>query len=272
VRHVLDGANTTAQWYADDFTGALFSHLEKGLLHSTETRSWPGYSGGASAPNATYHPRLREIRQHFPNNRSARALRDPSDTVVRENRDFVWQLEIVAYSDKALARSVGGLWIGDLTASHYDDLARMFIQLHEDYGLPLQSTVKWREGYGSYYSGVRLAGPQYDAYRGILAHIHASGNTHWDVDGFYYSRLKAAIVRRLKPVPVPPPSTPLPTMEDEMQLFKLGATRFRMLSGDRYVGVPSDLGELWVSQGVKALGITAEYDAFLAGTMKAEGL
>ncbi len=194
---VLKGANTTAQMYEDTYLGVLFAFLEKFLLHTTETKSWPGYGGGASAPNATYHPLLRQIRQHFSNNRSARALRDPSSTVVRENRDRVFQLEIVCYSDKALARSVGGLWVGDLTDSHFTDIAWIAIQLARDLDLPLRQSVTWKEGTGSYYGGVRLSDPSYDAYSGILGHVHASGNTHWDPGGFFISRLMAKIAQLL---------------------------------------------------------------------------
>jgi hypothetical protein len=199
--HTLDGANTTAQWYQDSFLGTLFPHLEKFCLHTTETEGWPGYAGGASAPNATYHPRLREIRQHFSSDRSARALRDPSGTAVRENRDRVFQLEIVAYSDKQLGDSVGGLWIGDLTDSHYTDLANIILQLNRDLALPLRQSVTWKEGAVSAYGGVRLTGSAYDAYRGILGHVHVSGNTHWDPGGFRISRLIGKLAELSKPPP-----------------------------------------------------------------------
>lgn len=192
----LDGANTTAQWYEGSYLGGHQPKLEKAVLHSTETRSWPGYRGGQSAPNATYHPLIREIRQHFSNDRSARALRDPSGTAVRENRDGVWQLEIIAYSDFALAQRVGGMWIGDLEDYHFDDIADMLIQLNEDHGLPLHTEVRWAEGQKTYVSGRRLSGPEFDRAKGIMAHFHVSGNTHWDVGGFYISRLMEAITRR----------------------------------------------------------------------------
>lgn len=185
----LKGANTSAQWYQDNYPGGVFSRLDKFVLHTTETEGWPAYSGGASSPNATYHPRLRQIRQHHSNNRSSRALRDPSGTAVRENRDNVFQLEIICYSDKRLGDSVGGLWVGDLTDTHMRDIAAMMIQLNDELGLPLQSSVTWREGRTSYYGGVRLSGSQFDAYRGILGHVHVSGNTHWDPGGFRYSKL-----------------------------------------------------------------------------------
>jgi len=229
---VLRGANVTAQWYEDDFTGeSVFPSLEKFVGHTTETRGWPGYSGGASAPNATYHPRLREIRQHFPSNYSARALRDPTSTVVRENRDRVFQLEVVCYSDKALARSVDGLWVGDLTDSHFTDIAWICIQLNEDLGLPLRTSVQWREGQGTFVSGVRLSGPQFDAYRGILGHVHVSANTHWDPGGFYASRLMAKIAQLTAPLPVP---VPTPTGDPDMSLLiQKGESVGILLQGDR---------------------------------------
>jgi hypothetical protein len=73
------------------------------------------------------------------------------------------------------------------------DIAAMILQCHRDWNLPLQSSVTWREGRKTWYNDVRLSGPQFDAYRGILGHVHASGNDHWDPGGFRYSRLEAAL-------------------------------------------------------------------------------
>jgi hypothetical protein len=215
----IRGANTTAQWYQPKYPDAsVFSRIDKFLLHTTETGGWPGYGAGASAPNTTYYPKFRQIRQHFGINRSSRALRDPSFTAVREDRDNVFQLEIICYSDYRLAVERGGLWVGDLTDSHMQDIAAMILQIHRDWNLPIQSSVTWREGRKTYYNDVRLSGPQFDAYRGILGHVHASGNTHWDPGGFRYSRLRAALDYQLVNHPVygggvpipPPPEPPLP--------------------------------------------------------------
>ncbi|MGH7790765.1 MAG: hypothetical protein ACREOB_00480 [Thermodesulfobacteriota bacterium] len=194
----LTGANTTAQWYADNYSSSVFSRLDKFVVHTTETGSrtsvgWPGYSSGASAPNATYDPRGRVIRQHFPNNESSRALRDPSGTVVRENRDNVFQLEIICYSQKSLAIERGGLWVCSLTSANYQDLARMIEQLNRELGLPLQSSVTWGSWTNGAPSSIRLSGPGYDAYRGILGHMHVSGNTHWDPGAFSWTKLKAQL-------------------------------------------------------------------------------
>lgn len=240
----LSNANTTAQWYADDYPGAIFERLDKVVLHSTETKSWPGYGGGASAPNCTWHPLADQTRQHFPNLMSSRALRDPSGTAVRENRDNVFQIEVVAFSDYKLAQSVGGLWIGDLTDAHYTYLANMLKELNRYHGVPLTSTVQWKEGQKTYVSGVRLSGPSYDAYRGILAHMHVSGNDHWDVGGFRWSRLAAKLT-----APVPPTPTPRKRIPD-MYVTKFGRSAYRLITGDRIVSISKDAYETFVRAGL----------------------
>jgi hypothetical protein len=194
MSHTLNGANTTAQFFQGDFPGAAtFDRLDKFVVHTTETLGWPAYLGkapphrpGGSAPNATYHPRKRQIRQHFNNNRSARALVDG-------NRDNVFQLEVVCYSEKAKGDPLGGLWVGDLSDQHYEDIARICVQLHEELGLPLENTVTWHDGRATFFDDVRLSLAKYDAYRGILGHVHVPENTHWDPGGFRASRLMAAI-------------------------------------------------------------------------------
>lgn len=221
-------ANVTAQWYGNKYPGVLMPRLDKAVLHSTETGGWPSYGGGASRPTVTYNPALRQTRQHGHNERSARALRDPSGTAVRENQDNVAQIEIVAYSDRALARSRGHLWIGDLKEIHYEDIARILNEWHREHGLPLTSSVEWPEGSVKSVSGIRMSGSQYDAYKGILGHAHVSGNTHWDVGGFYWSKLYAAIRRLLGNTPVPPQPEPPVIPEEEMTVIvsEYGSSQF----------------------------------------------
>jgi hypothetical protein len=129
----------------------------------------------------------------------------------------LFQLEIICYSDYLLAVERGGIWVGDLTTTHMRDIAGIFLQLHAEWGLPLKSTVEWKEGAKSYYGGVRLTSSEFDAYRGMLGHIHASGNVHWDPGGFRYSKLADALDYQLVNHPVygtgitlPPPPPPPP--------------------------------------------------------------
>jgi hypothetical protein len=109
------------------------------------------------------------------------------------NRDNVFQLEVICYSDKDIGDDVGGLWVGDPSNQHYQDIARICVQLHEELDLPLENTVTWHEGRAAFFDDVRLSLAKYDAYRGILGHVHVPENTHWDPGGFRASRLMAAI-------------------------------------------------------------------------------
>lgn len=174
-------ANTTAQWYETLFDRGVFTQIDKFLLHSTETTGWPGYTKvtkGDIAPTITYHPRLREFRQHNYANTSARALVDPTATPVRENRDNVFQIEIIAYADFLKADTVGGLHINDLTDDNLQDLADLYKWLHDEWGCPIFCDLEFPP-YRPY-KDVRLTSAEFDAYRGMLGHLHASGNTHTD--------------------------------------------------------------------------------------------
>lgn len=69
-----------------------------------------------------------------------------------------------------------------------------------------------------------------------------------------------------------PPTTGTIQLEDEMQVFRLGDTRYRVLSGDRYSGLPRQQAEIWQNAGVKILGITAETDALFTQVFQSENL
>jgi hypothetical protein len=188
-------ADHTTQWAQGNFQRGTFSSVEKLCLHSTETKTWPGYgSGCADAPTLTYHTGLRQFRQHNEIGSSARALEDPTSTPVRENRDNVVQLEIIGYANEDAARSVGGLTIHNLSEANLDDIGALAGWLHLEWGLPLQSTVKWEDYPASagLLNGVRFSSAEYDAYRGILGHEHVSGNHHGDPGGINISRILLA--------------------------------------------------------------------------------
>lgn len=185
-------ADHTTQWAQANFARGAFSTVEKLCLHSTETQSWPSYGGGcADAPTLTYHTGLRQFRQHNEIGSSARALEDPTTTAVRENRDNVVQLEIIGYADTKIAASVGGLPIHNLSTGNLDDIGALAGWLHLEWGLPLQSTLTWKDYPGSagLVNGVRLSSAEYDAYRGLLGHEHVSGNHHGDPGGINIARI-----------------------------------------------------------------------------------
>lgn len=155
--------------------------VSKLVLHSTETTSLPGYSGGSSAPTLTIDPFTRQRWQHFNANESAKALVDPSSTSVRENRDNVAQIEIIGYSDEALAKRYGKN-LRTLNQSQIDFIAETIAWYHREWEVPLRTPSAWPMYPASYgaNNGARMSGPEYDRFEGVLGHLHVPGNLHGD--------------------------------------------------------------------------------------------
>jgi hypothetical protein len=174
-------ADAKMQWWETAFARGTFTGIEKILLHTTETGGWPSYASGSMAPTLTYHPRLRAWRQHNFIDRSARALVDSTATLVRENRDNVIQIEIIAYADENLARSRGHLPVSEMTDAQLGDIADFIKWVRSEYGGPPLVAAKflpYPQSAGA--SPVRMSGPTYDAFAGILGHQHAPMQSHGD--------------------------------------------------------------------------------------------
>ncbi|PSK93026.1 hypothetical protein CLV30_13153 [Haloactinopolyspora alba] len=169
-------ADRTAQWFGQ---GNATITPNKGLWHTTETGSWPGYSGGASAPQLTYDPRKREWRQHFPLNRSARALRN--DGRRQTNREDVVQIEIVCSSDESFAQQYGYPHVTELSDGAIEDLAEYVAWMHREWDVPITAAENWLPYPASYGdTSARMSWSQFAAFQGWLGHLHAPGNTHGD--------------------------------------------------------------------------------------------
>jgi hypothetical protein len=183
---VLPGANRTAQWFADDHPGTVFDSIEKVLLHTTEGSGWPGYQGGAVAPNLTGYPdqaaRAMLWRAHFPVNMSSRALMHTRTQPT--NGDHVVQIELVG---TCVPGGPGLYWPGAPEWA-LAGVADMLAWLHAEWGVPLVSTVAWR-AYNAPGDGQRLSDNAYDAYRGILGHQHAPQNDHRDPGALNVARV-----------------------------------------------------------------------------------
>lgn len=165
---IFPGADHTTQWYGQG--NYTMPGIDKLLLHTTEGSSWPTYDGGLKAPTLTFHPGQKKVRQHFPLNGSARALRDPSDTPVRENRDNVVQVEIIGFASKSL------LW-DDWTIN---TIAELWAFLNREWGTPIRNAVTWVPATPWGTDSQRLSSAEYDAYAGLCGHEHAPGNDHRD--------------------------------------------------------------------------------------------
>ena len=178
MRSIYPLASQTRQPRPNLAGGGTFDHVEKLVLHTTETAGWPGYPD--FAPHLTYDPWKHQWNQHFSLEKSATTLVDAASTKVRENRDFCIQVEIVAYADPKMAKTHGH-FIDDIDDQAVHDLADLAAWLHATAGLELRLVPGWLpypQSYGN--TKNRMTGPEYDAFRGVLGHEHVSTNVHGD--------------------------------------------------------------------------------------------
>lgn len=175
-------ANKTKLYFGDTLSAANFTWIRAVLLHSTETANLPGYQGGKSAPNLTGVPNVARRRidwfHHYRLNQSSRALKN-LDGGVQTNLSNIVQAELVGTT----AKGGPGMFLPNAPDWWHKSLAAFLDFMHDEWGVPLVSTVSWKSYPPSYgrNNGVRLEGPRWLGYHGILAHQHAAENDHGDV-------------------------------------------------------------------------------------------
>jgi len=169
-------ADLVSQWFHRDYPGAEITPTRT-VWHTTESLGWPGYSGGATAPGWTYHPGLRRWRQHFWANESSRALRNLEGGVETNTRG-AHQVEIVAYSDEALAALHGGLPVSRLSPTNLADLAAFAAWQHAEWGVPLAIDPGWVRS--DYRNPTRMRAAQWLPFEGHTGHNRVPENIHWD--------------------------------------------------------------------------------------------
>jgi hypothetical protein len=159
----------------EDGGSILDGYPEKGLLHTTETATWPGYGSG-------YFPHLTVMvgpgerfyaRQHIPFTRAGRALRNEPGGV-QTNRVTRCQVEIVTRAD--VVDTYG------LHPAMVDGLADLAEWLRVNWGVPRTCSVTFKPYPSSYGkgNGVRLSPSAWERYAGWLGHQHAPENDHGD--------------------------------------------------------------------------------------------
>lgn len=189
---------STAYFYQSQYGGDLME-VNVVVLHTTEGRTLPGYSGGGSAPNLTAVPDFaaRKLRwyQHFDIDRSSRALRNLAGGV-ETNTNNVVQVELVGTCDPTTHKKWG-------TAEHIywpeapewalQELAVFLRWLNREHGVPLVGPGKW-PAYPTSYSnggGQRMTGSAWNAFRGVCGHMHVPENDHGDPGAIDFPRLIA---------------------------------------------------------------------------------
>lgn len=179
-----------ATWRGDGVSGGSYtSGPLKLVIHTTETRTIPGYKDGWVAPHFTYFPAGRYFVQHTSCEVAARALLNlPGGP--QTNRDSAIQLEIVCYSAKNIGDIVGGLWVGHLDDDHLRDIAKLVRWVRDEFAIPTVWPGRQALSYAAANaSGFRLAPSVWDSFAGVLGHQHVPENTHWDPGALNWARL-----------------------------------------------------------------------------------
>jgi hypothetical protein len=177
-------ADTKAQWFQDNHPGGSMNPNVV-VLHTTEGTGWPGYSGGATAPHYTAMPdfkakRLR-WRAHFPDERSARALRNERGGVETNTLNCV-QVELIGTCDPRTHKSWGASHIYWPEAPEWAlrDLGAFLADMHKRHGVRLVAPVfkAYPSSYGA--SDVRFTDAQWRNFYGVCGHQHVPENSHGD--------------------------------------------------------------------------------------------
>lgn len=147
---------------------------DTGLLHSTESldKFWPSvndYYGHDGYPHFTVTSK--QVWQHIPINRSARALLNEPGGVETNKTDLI-QIEIAWQAEH----------VRDIPMATMEQLRRLMRWCEENSNIPRVSTVNWipyPKSYGKR-AAQRLHGQVWLNYRGWLGHQHAAENDHGD--------------------------------------------------------------------------------------------
>lgn len=222
------GANTTRAWYQDNFPGASMDS-NVGVLHTTEGRNRPGYSGGAVAPNITAVPNFAKKRldwfQHFPVDKSSRALVNKAGGV-ETNTLNAFQVELVGtcvyahrrtwkVGTKTYRAGIDYIYWPDAPDWALQGVADLMVWLESEHGIPLQSPgLKWIAYPDSYANGKgqRMTVKQWRAFYGWCGHQHVPENVHGDPGNFPIAEVFALAKPDAKPVtttPAPAPANPI---------------------------------------------------------------
>lgn len=170
----------------------------KGVLHTTESSSWPSYAGWTIEPHATVLPHAGqgvEVRQHIPFSSGSFALKNLSGGV-QTNKDFAFQFELVGTCD---SKGPGYHWPSADDAVLKDLWLKVVKPLSVAYKIPVRGPV-FKAYPGSYgtSNGVRFSGPGWDGFTGWCGHQHVPENDHGDPGDFPFARLAAIAAADLK--------------------------------------------------------------------------
>lgn len=168
----------------------------KALLHSTEGDSIDSavsaYRANNSWPHRTVDLKRRIVAEHLPLDVAARSLQNLPGGADQTNKDGTVLIQYELVGSATNPSSIGSRadleWFGREVLG--PDCRAM--------GIPLVTTVRWiayrstpPSSYGTN-NGVRLSPAEWDAYSGVLAHMHAPDNVHGDTGALDIDTILAA--------------------------------------------------------------------------------
>lgn len=157
----------------------------KGVLHTTETTTLPGYQNGAQAPHLTIVPDLKAQKlvpyQHYDSARPSRALVDQAGGV-QTNNDGAFQIELVGSCSKSYVAKYGGIFWPDPPQWAKDQLLEILAKVNSDRGIPMRGPARgwlpYPASYGS--TRARMSPTEWDNFAGWCGHQHVPENDHGD--------------------------------------------------------------------------------------------
>ena len=154
-------------------------------LHSTEGTSIEGavaaYRAKNAWPTCTCDLRQRRLVEHLDLMVAARALQNDPGGVDQTNRDGTIhvQIEIIGFAANPASMvktDADWDWFG----------VEVLRRIHDVTDVPLETHVTWlpyreqRPSSAGENNGIRMSASQWDAYSGVLAHMHVPENDHGD--------------------------------------------------------------------------------------------
>lgn len=201
------------------------------VVHTTEGKNWPGYRGGATAPHLTIKPIISkkdvEIRQHFPADKSARALENRGGGV-ETNTAGAFQIELIGTCDSRHKNTWPGVGTAGVDYIYWPEapdwllkkVAPVFAWIDAEWpdfkledGAP-RGWVKYPASYGVK-AAQRMTFDEWKKCYGIVGHQHVPENSHGDPGNLPIGKL-VAFAKGSAPAPEPTPVEP-PTPEPAPQ-------------------------------------------------------
>lgn len=228
-KYSYPGADVTTQKFSGKFSSDTMD-TNVCTLHSTEGVSWPGYSGGATAPNLTFYASIKEKkgywREHFAANLSSRALENRAGGVQTNTLNDV-QVELIGTCDSRYKKKWGNLVAG-VDYIYWPDapewalvelgkflkwLDSVFPRFQIKDGSP-RGWVQYPASYGLN-AKQRMTFAEWNNSSGIVGHQHVPENVHGDPGDLNIKALVSAATGTIT-VPTVPPVTPPRVIIDPM--------------------------------------------------------